>query len=138
MSDRPGAGIGRPERPLPHITVDYTARLDETFDRLAFAKELQPLVVETTDSAGVCKVFFRPAAETYVAGTEEAVFAHVDVGLLPGRPAPLKSRLAEALLHLLHTHVPPRPGALPVLSVEVRDLSPSYRLTGEGLRGSGG
>lgn len=114
---------------MPHITVDYSGRLDDAFDRLAFAKELDPLVVTESRSAGVCKVFFRPAALTFVAGTvDDPPFAHVEIGLLPGRSEAQKAQLAEAVLTLLTRHVPER--LSPVLSVEVRDLAASYRLRG--------
>lgn len=109
---------------MPHVTVDYAAELAGVFDRLTFAEELNPLVVGAVDSAGVCKVFFRPAAETYVGdGDGHTTFAHVDIGLLPGRTEGQKAQLSEAVLALLGKHL-----AGPVLSVEVRDLAPSYRL----------
>lgn len=47
---------------MPHITVDYSARLDGLFDRQAFVREVHPTVLEETGSTGVCKTFFRPAA----------------------------------------------------------------------------
>ncbi|MEV5508500.1 5-carboxymethyl-2-hydroxymuconate Delta-isomerase [Streptomyces orinoci] len=116
---------------MPHITVDYSVQLDAVFDRRAFAEELHPLVVGAVDSPGVCKIFFRPAAETFVGGREEAAFVHVDIGLLRGRPDGRKARLSEAVLALLDAYLPDEPDGGPVRSVEVRDLALSYRLRGQ-------
>ncbi|MCK7624295.1 5-carboxymethyl-2-hydroxymuconate delta isomerase [Streptomyces sp. RS10V-4] len=115
---------------MPHITVDYSAQLSGVFDRQAFVRELHPMVLEETGSAGVCKTFFRSAAETYVGDREagQVAFVHVDVGLLPGRPDALKARLSEDVLTLLGKHLPSGGGAEVVTSVEVRDLPGSYRL----------
>ncbi|MEK2478897.1 5-carboxymethyl-2-hydroxymuconate delta isomerase [Streptomyces noursei] len=133
---------------MPHITVDYSAELAGVFDRHAFVRELHPMVLDVSGSAGVCKTFFRPASDTYVGDQKEGqpAFVHVAVGLLPGRSDELKGRLSEDVLALLGKHLPDVPGApgrsgLPGLlgcpggaarevisSVEVRDLAGSYRL----------
>ncbi|MFJ9615915.1 5-carboxymethyl-2-hydroxymuconate Delta-isomerase [Streptomyces noursei] len=121
---------------MPHITVDYSAGLAGVFDRHAFVRELHPMVLDVSGSAGVCKTFFRPASDTYVGDQEEGqvAFVHVAVGLLPGRSDELKGRLSEDVLALLGKHLPGVPG-LPggtarevISSVEVRDLAGSYRL----------
>lgn len=116
---------------MPHITVDYSAHLEDVFDRHAFVQQLHPLVVQTADSTGVCKTFVRPAPETYVGDTEtgRASFVHVEIGLLPGRDAGLHDRLSEAVLALLDKHLAPDPTARRVHSVEVRSLAPSYALS---------
>ncbi|GGX41644.1 5-carboxymethyl-2-hydroxymuconate Delta-isomerase [Streptomyces noursei] len=130
---------------MPHITVDYSAGLAGVFDRHAFVRELHPMVLDVSGSAGVCKTFFRPASDTYVGDQEEGqvAFVHVAVGLLPGRSDELKGRLSEDVLALLGKHLPgvpgrsgiPGPPGLPrgtarevISSVEVRDLAGSYRL----------
>ncbi|MEU1086485.1 isomerase, partial [Streptomyces sp. NPDC005892] len=41
---------------MPQITVDYSAELDDAFDRRGFAGELHPLVARTISTAvGNCK-----------------------------------------------------------------------------------
>ncbi|MFJ4434951.1 isomerase [Streptomyces sp. NPDC088923] len=111
---------------MPHITVDYTERLDDTlFDRRAFAKELDPLVVTESHSAGVGKIFFRPAPLTFVSG-EEHPYVHVTVALLPNRSPAQKAHLSDAVLALLGRYTAGGPHV--VTSVEVRDLPDSYRL----------
>jgi 5-carboxymethyl-2-hydroxymuconate isomerase len=110
---------------MPHITVDYTDGLDDTlFDRRAFAKELDPLVVAESHSAGVGKIFFRPAL-TFVSG-EEHPYIHVTVALLPNRTPAQKAHLSDAVLALLQRYVAGAPHV--VTSVEVRELADSYRL----------
>ncbi|WP_411125153.1 5-carboxymethyl-2-hydroxymuconate Delta-isomerase [Streptomyces sp. x-19] len=115
---------------MPHITVDYTARLAGAFDRQAFVRELHPMVRDEAGSAGVCKTFFRPAADTYVgeSGAARVAFVHVEVGLLPGRSEELKARLSRDVLALLDKHLPGDDAHEVVSSVEVRDLAASYRL----------
>ncbi|MFD7921732.1 5-carboxymethyl-2-hydroxymuconate Delta-isomerase [Streptomyces sp. NPDC059740] len=115
---------------MPHITVDYSPQLTEVFDRAALVRELHPVVRETTATAGVCKTFFRPAAETYVgeADAGRPAFVHVEIGLLPGRTDALKQQLSEDVLTLLEKHLHTGAGAEVVTSVEVRDLTSAYRL----------
>ncbi|MFB7507521.1 5-carboxymethyl-2-hydroxymuconate Delta-isomerase [Streptomyces broussonetiae] len=116
---------------MPHLTIDYSSHLTGTFDPADLVKELHPLVVEESGTTGVCKTLLRPA-ETYVGDRRsgEAAFVHVEVGLMPGRPEALKARLSEGVLALLEKHL--RVAGVPaeaVLSVEVRDLAGSYRLS---------
>jgi 5-carboxymethyl-2-hydroxymuconate isomerase len=117
---------------MPHLTIDYSSRLAGAFDARAFVEELHPLVVEESGTSGVCKTLLRPA-ETYVgdAPGTQAFFVHVEVGLMPGRSEARKARLSESVLALLGKHLPARDGDRErvFLSVEVRDLAASYRLS---------
>lgn len=115
---------------MPHITVDYSPQLADAFDRPGFVRELHPLVREWVASRGVCKTFFRQAAETWVddADGQLVAFVHIAIGLLPGRPEGLKSRLSEEVLRLLDKHLRPALDRRIVRSAEVRDLTPSYHL----------
>ncbi|MFF0459514.1 5-carboxymethyl-2-hydroxymuconate Delta-isomerase [Streptomyces mexicanus] len=115
---------------MPHLTIDYSSQLADSFDRGALIKELHPLVLEETGSTGVCKTFFRPA-EAHVgdATGEESVFVHVEIGLMPGRPDALKAHLSESVLALVARHLPADRADRAFVSVEVRDLAESYRLT---------
>lgn len=116
---------------MPHLTIDYSSHLAGSFDPGALVRELHPLVVEESGTTGVCKTLVRPV-ETYVGDrpSEESVFVHVEVGLMPGRPEVLRKRLAEGVLALLDKHL--RVEGVPegaVFSVEVRDLAGSYGLS---------
>jgi 5-carboxymethyl-2-hydroxymuconate isomerase len=117
---------------MPYLTIDYSSHLAGAFDACVLVKELHPLVVEESGTSGVCKTLLRPA-ETYVGDRRsgEAVFVHVEVGLMPGRPEAQKTRLSEGVLALLAKHLPvdDRGGEQVFLSVEVRDLAASYRLS---------
>ncbi|MBT2410711.1 5-carboxymethyl-2-hydroxymuconate delta isomerase [Streptomyces sp. ISL-12] len=112
---------------MPHLAIDYSAHLADVFDRAALVRELHPLVLEESGSAGVCKTLVRPA-ETYVGdgAGEGAAFVHVEVGLKPGRSEALKGHLAESILALVGKHL--RADDV-VLSAEVRELAGSYRLS---------
>ncbi|KNB54115.1 5-carboxymethyl-2-hydroxymuconate Delta-isomerase [Streptomyces caatingaensis] len=120
---------------MPHITVDCTAQVRDRLTRRAFTERLNALVVGAVDSAGTCKIFLRAATETFVVGgSGGGAFVHVDIGLLAGRTEEQKGRLSEAVLSLLDELLGADGGGEPVLSVEVRDLAPSYRLSRGGRR----
>ncbi|EST19225.1 hypothetical protein M878_42440 [Streptomyces roseochromogenus subsp. oscitans DS 12.976] len=117
---------------MPHLTIDHSVRLTGAFDACALVKELHPLVVEESGSSGVCKTLIRPV-ETYAGDPpgRETAFVHVEVGLMPGRSEAQKARLSESVLGLLARHLPAGDDAegQVVISVEVRDLAGSYRLS---------
>ncbi|MFI9250993.1 5-carboxymethyl-2-hydroxymuconate Delta-isomerase [Streptomyces sp. NPDC053069] len=117
---------------MPHLTIDYSSHLAETFDAGALVKELHPLVAEESGTSGVCKTLVRPVA-TYVGNRASAqtAFVHVEIGLMPGRPEAQKAHLSESVLALLAKHLPAADGLeeQAVVSVEVRDLAGSYRLS---------
>ncbi|APE21190.1 MULTISPECIES: 5-carboxymethyl-2-hydroxymuconate Delta-isomerase [Streptomyces] len=108
---------------MPQITVDHSAPLD----RRGFALALHPLVVKTVDTTlDACKTRFREAAETVVGdGTTEDALVHVEIALLAGRADELKARLSQAVLDLLPEFLKAPENVR--LSVEIRDLEPSYR-----------
>ncbi|WP_406371243.1 5-carboxymethyl-2-hydroxymuconate Delta-isomerase [Streptomyces sp. NBC_00647] len=114
---------------MPQITVDYSAPLEDAFDRPGFALALHAEVVRTVAAKiGGCKTQFRRTEDTVVgadAGGHAVV--HVTLGLLAGRTEEAKAKLTEAALELLKTHVKPAEGVELHASAEVRDLDPSYR-----------
>ncbi|MFE7624916.1 5-carboxymethyl-2-hydroxymuconate Delta-isomerase [Streptomyces sp. NPDC057509] len=114
---------------MPQITVDYSAELADTFDRPAFALALHPLIAETVNTkTAACKTRFRRTEETVVADAPEGdALVHVDISLLPGRTPEIKARLTESVLELLAGHLRTARGTALHLSVEARDLDPSYR-----------
>ena len=117
------------ERLMPQITVDYSAELDDAFDRRGFAQALHPLVAETvTTKIAACKTRFRRVDESVVADavTGDAIL-HISIGLLPGRSDEIKAQLTESVLELLTAHIKPADGLTVHASAETRDLDPSYR-----------
>ncbi|MFC9621626.1 5-carboxymethyl-2-hydroxymuconate Delta-isomerase [Streptomyces sp. NPDC056930] len=113
---------------MPQITVDYSAELDDSFDRRGFALALHPLVAETvTTKIAACKTRFR-RVEEFVAGDTAAGDAvlNISIALLPGRTEELKAQLTDSVLELLAVHLKPVDGVTVHASAETRDLDPSY------------
>lgn len=114
---------------MPQITVDYSAELDDTFDRSGFAGALHPLIAETvTTKIAACKTRFRRVDETVVADAPggEAI-VHIDIALLAGRTPEVRAQLTESVVELLAAYIRPAEGLNLNLSAETRDLDPSYR-----------
>ncbi|POX54808.1 isomerase [Streptomyces sp. Ru71] len=114
---------------MPQITVDYSERLADAFDRPGFARALHEATVEIAAAKPpACKTQFRRTEDTVVGpDTEGHAIVHVTIGLLAGRTEETKARLAEQVLELLRQHVKPTEGLALHASAEVRDLDASYR-----------
>lgn len=114
---------------MPQITVDYSDRLADDFDRPGFAKALHTAVVEIAAAKPpACKTQFRRTEDATVGpDTEGHAVVHVHIGLLAGRTEDTKARLTETVLDLLRQHLKPAEGLAVHASAEVRDLDPSYR-----------
>ncbi|MEU0660903.1 5-carboxymethyl-2-hydroxymuconate Delta-isomerase [Streptomyces lavendulocolor] len=114
---------------MPQITVDYSASLDDDFDRRGFALALHPLVVETVGARlAACKTRTRRAEDTVTGdGSADDALIHVGIDLLAGRSDEAKARLTEAVLALVAEYVEPAEGRVLHISAEVHDLDPSYR-----------
>ncbi|MFF7362995.1 5-carboxymethyl-2-hydroxymuconate Delta-isomerase [Streptomyces sp. NPDC008125] len=114
---------------MPHITIDYSAGLEDAFDSRGFATELHPLIARTiTTSAAACKTRLRRVDETLVG--EQALdgsVVHVLIAIQPGRTPEVRAQLTESVLALLGEHLKPADGHRIDTSVETRDLDPSYR-----------
>lgn len=114
---------------MPQITVDYSAPLEDSFDRRGFALALHTEVVEIAAARiEACKTRFRRTEDTTVGADPDGhAVVHITVGLLAGRTDETRSRLTEAALELLRQYVKPAEGLALHASAEVRDLDPSYR-----------
>ncbi|MFD8569623.1 5-carboxymethyl-2-hydroxymuconate Delta-isomerase [Streptomyces sp. NPDC059639] len=112
---------------MPNITVDHSAGLDDRIDRAGLAGAVHQACVDTVAARTVaCKTRFRRADETVVGdGTEQADLVHIEIALLAGRTQEAKTALVEAVLALLPAHIKNPKDAH--LSVEVRDLEPTYK-----------
>ncbi|GGT25596.1 5-carboxymethyl-2-hydroxymuconate Delta-isomerase [Streptomyces purpureus] len=112
---------------MPQITVDYSASLDDTFDRRGFALALHPVVGETISThIDNCKSRFRRAEETVCGdGSSDDAVVHVTIAIMAGRAPEAKTRLAEAVVALVPRHLKSPEGVR--ISAEVRDLEPAYR-----------
>ncbi|MFJ8646502.1 5-carboxymethyl-2-hydroxymuconate Delta-isomerase [Streptomyces sp. NPDC093546] len=114
---------------MPHIRVDYSASLEDAFDRRGFALALHPVVADTVSThVSNCKSRFRHAEETVVGdGSVDGAVIHVAIRLAPGRTDEVKGRLTEAVLALLPAHVKPVENLAVHLSAEAHDFERSYR-----------
>lgn len=113
---------------MPQITVDYSDRLADTFDRPAFARALHERVVETAGATPqACKTQFRRAEDVVVGPDIDGhAVVHVTVGLLAGRTDETKTRLTGEVLDLLREYVKPTGDLTLHASAEVRELDGSY------------
>jgi 5-carboxymethyl-2-hydroxymuconate isomerase len=109
---------------MPLVTVDYSDRLKDGFDREGFAKALRAELVATAAARPeACKTRYVP---TEGAGDGEPAVLHVSIALLPGRTEETKAKLTENVLDLLRAHL--GSGVEPLhASAEVRELDASYR-----------
>ncbi|MER6624885.1 MULTISPECIES: 5-carboxymethyl-2-hydroxymuconate Delta-isomerase [unclassified Streptomyces] len=114
---------------MPQITVDYSERLADGFDRPAFARDLHTAVVDIAAAKPpACKTRFRRTEDPVVGpDTDGHALVHVHIALLPGRSDETKARLTETALELLRQYVKPAEGVRLHASAEVRDLDASYR-----------
>ncbi|OEV02429.1 5-carboxymethyl-2-hydroxymuconate Delta-isomerase [Streptomyces oceani] len=109
---------------MPHITVDYSDVLADTFDRRGFGRALHPLIAQTVEGTPhTCKTQFRRADECVIAdGESDIAMVHVQVALLSGRTPEIKEGLSRAVLQLLRSYVGTAPGRALHTSVDVTDL----------------
>ncbi|MGW7350334.1 5-carboxymethyl-2-hydroxymuconate Delta-isomerase [Streptomyces phytohabitans] len=109
---------------MPHITVDYSDVLSESFDRRGFGRALHPLVAQAVDgSVSACKTRFRRADECVIADGETGIaMVHVEIALLSGRTPDVKGELSRSVLQLLRGFVGPVPGHTLHASVDVSEL----------------
>lgn len=114
---------------MPLITVDYSDRLADAFDRRGFGLALNRLAVKLLDArpAG-CTTRFRRTEEAVV-GADAETFALVVVGfeVFPGRSAAAKAALGEAVLAALPGYLGAEAGPVQA-TVQVGELDPDgYR-----------
>ncbi|GAB2822020.1 5-carboxymethyl-2-hydroxymuconate Delta-isomerase [Streptomyces daliensis] len=110
---------------MPHITVDYSDTLADTFDRRGFGLALHPLVARTIEgTVAGCKTRFRRIDECVLAdGADDIAMVHIEVSLLSGRTPEVKAELSRAVLGLARDHIKPTPGFALHTSVDVSDLA---------------
>ncbi|MGW0365066.1 5-carboxymethyl-2-hydroxymuconate Delta-isomerase [Streptomyces sp. NPDC002990] len=113
---------------MPHIVVDYSDPLPASFDHRAFALELHELAAETVQTTvDTCKTRFRRIEEVVIAdGAPGQALIHVEVALLPGRPAQDKTRLSRAVIELVLRHTARVSDTVIHASADVRDLGEAY------------
>lgn len=109
---------------MPHITVDYSDTLSDSFDRRGFGLALHPLLARTVEGTVTgCKTRFRTIDDCVIAdGSDDIAMVHIEVGLLSGRTREAKAELSRQVLGLVRDYVKPVPGLALHTSVDVSDL----------------
>lgn len=116
---------------MPQIIVEYSEALAEAFDRRGFALTLHTAAAELIGSAlSDFKTRFRSIDEAII-GDDEAgrAMVHVDLAILPGRAAKIKTRLGDLTLATLCSHIKPESGVDTQITVEVRDIENYHKRT---------
>ena len=113
---------------MPHLTLEYTANLDEWASDPGLLIRLHRLL---ESAAGIkienCKSRWRMAEEWVVGdGQGESAFIHLDVRFLEGRAPEVKQAVGNGAVELLHDHFAPaldRPDPLDMqITVEIQDI----------------
>lgn len=110
---------------MPHITVDYSDALADTFDRRGFGLALHPLVARTIEgTVAGCKTRFRRVEECVISdGAEDIAMVHIQVALMQGRTPDVKAELSRGVLALARDHIKPTPGFTLHTSVDISDIA---------------
>ena len=110
---------------MPHLTLEYTANLDEWAGDEGVLLSLHRLLEST---AGIkmenCKSRWRMAEEWLVGnGAAEAAFVHLDIRFLEGRPLEVKQALGHDALDILRDHFLEANDMVDLqITVEIRDI----------------
>ena len=116
---------------MPHIRIEYSANLERDVDIRTLVDQVHAAVLAT-------KVFELAAVRTRAVrrdiyriadGDPEHVFVHVDASIAPGRDAPTRKRVAQAILDTIAAATQGIAAARGVaLSVEIREIDNSAAL----------
>jgi 5-carboxymethyl-2-hydroxymuconate isomerase len=110
---------------MPHLTLEYTANLDEWANDLNLLSSLHRLLHSV---AGIkienCKSRWRMMEVWVVGGGEgESAFLHLDLRFLEGRPLGTKQAVGVGALELIRKHFASVPEELGLqITVEIRDI----------------
>ncbi|GAA2405779.1 5-carboxymethyl-2-hydroxymuconate Delta-isomerase [Nonomuraea africana] len=109
---------------MPQITVEYSASLQDAFDRRAFALALHTAAAPIIDSEleSFKSRSYRVDDEVIGDGSPAQAMLHVEVAILSGRDQDTKRHLAATALSVAADHLTPPPGLTVQTTVEIRDL----------------
>lgn len=104
---------------MPHIVVEYSAKLDQSHDMQALCEHLFNVARNSTvfPDIGAIKVRALPCPYVYI-GQESQSFAHATVRLLAGRDIETKARLTNLILETLNATLPD----VGSLTVDIKDI----------------
>ena len=110
---------------MPHLTLEYTANLDEWANDSDLLRSLHQLLHSV---AGIrienCKSRWRMVEEWVVGkGEGESAFLHLDLRFLEGRPLGTKQAVGTGALDLIQKHFASIPEDLGLqITVEIQDI----------------
>ena len=110
---------------MPHLTLEYTANLDEWANDPDLLRSLHRLL---HSAAGIkienCKSRWRMVEEWVVGeGVGESAFLHLDLRFLEGRPLSTKEAVGSGALDLIKKHFASTPEELGLqITVEIQDI----------------
>ena len=90
---------------MPHLTLEYTANLDEWAGNPGLLVDLHRLLAAVGIKIENCKSRWRMVEEWVVAdGEGPAAFVHLDIRFLEGRSPQVKQAIGNGALDLLYDH----------------------------------
>jgi 5-carboxymethyl-2-hydroxymuconate isomerase len=113
---------------MPHLTLEYTANLDEWAAEPGLLIGLHRLLEAVAEiKIENCKSRWRMVEEWVVGdGGEGSAFVHLDIRFLEGRTPEVKHAIGAGAVELLHDHFSPAAGGSEPLdlqlTVEVQDI----------------
>ncbi len=110
---------------MPHLTLEYTANLDEWANDPALLLDLHRLLQSRGGiKIGNCKSRWRMMEEWVLGNGEgESAFLHLDLRFLEGRPMETKQAVGTGALELIRAHFASVPEELELqITVEVQDI----------------
>ncbi|MET9362731.1 isomerase [Streptomyces sp. NPDC006632] len=113
---------------MPFVTVEYSERLDATFDRRAFAREVHEVASGLINApVEAFKSRFRRIEESFFAATDEGIDAvFVEVAIGSGRTPHAIERLSEAVLEIARKHATGVEGRRLHILVESREIERDF------------
>lgn len=114
---------------MPHITIEYSANLDEGHDLNPMLHKVHEVLVKTLPaSLASCKsrVF---KCDDYLVGNGDSqnAFVHMSVKIMPGRTSEIKAEAAGLLLEVMQSIFSDRhKNKIIGYSIEIVELSSQY------------
>ena len=113
---------------MPHITLDYSANLEDVIDLQAFCDHLRVAAseIETFPMPGIRVRALKAAYYSIADGDPKHGFVDISVRLRGGRPQAVKAEATEALFEAARKFLEPALVTHSIaLSLEMRDIDPA-------------
>ncbi len=113
---------------MPHITLDYSANLEDVIDLQAYCDHLRAAAaeIETFPMPGIRVRALKAAYYSIADGDPKHGFVDISVRLRGGRPQAVKAEATEALFEAARKFLEPALATHSIaLSLEMRDIDPA-------------